>query len=110
MSLHSLPALLALSPPPGNGQNPTASMFTQVAMMVGMVGLFWLLLIRPQQKKAKEQAETLKTLKPNDRVVTSAGLIGTVITVKDNTVNLRCGESKIEVTKASITEVTERAS
>ena len=78
-------------------------------MMVGMVGLFWLLLIRPQQKKAKEQAETLKSLKPNDRVVTSGGLIGTVITVKDNTVNLRCGESKIEVTKASITEVTERA-
>jgi preprotein translocase subunit YajC len=101
---------LCLTAQAATQQDPKAAMLTQAAMMIGMVALFWLLLIRPQQKKAKEQAEVLKTLKPNDRVVTSAGLIGVVISVKDNAVSLRCGDSKIEVTKASITEVTERAS
>jgi len=94
MSLHFIATRLCLTAQAATQQDPKAA----------------LLLIRPQQKKAKEQAEVLKTLKPNDRVVTSAGLIGVVISVKDNAVSLRCGDSKIEVTKASITEVTERAS
>ncbi len=86
------------------------AMVTQFSLMLVIGVVFWLLTIRPQQKKAREQAALLKQLKRNDKVTTSAGLCGTVVNVKDNTVTLRSGESTLEVTKVSIVDVTERAS
>ena len=86
------------------------AMVTQLSLMLVIGVVFWLLTIRPQQKKAREQAALLKLLKRNDKVTTASGVCGTVVSVKDNTVTLRSGESTIEVTKISITDVTERAS
>ena len=51
----------------------------------------------------------LKGLKAGDRITTSSGIVGVVVSLKDNTVTLRSGDSKMEVTKSSVTEVTERA-
>ncbi len=81
----------------------------QIGMMVFFVVIFYVMLIRPQQKKAKEQAELIKALKAGDKVVTSAGLVGVVVGIKDNTVTIRSGESKLEITKSAVTDVTERA-
>jgi preprotein translocase subunit YajC len=80
-----------------------------VPMGVMMFGLYFVM-IRPQQKKAKEHESLLKTLKSGDRVATSGGLLGVVITVKDKTVTLRCADSKLEIQKAAVTEVLERES
>ena len=44
-------------------------------------------------------------LKSGDKVVTSSGIVGVVITVKDRTVSLRSADAKMEVTKASVTEI-----
>jgi preprotein translocase subunit YajC len=97
----------ALMPPPANG-DPNASK-QQSIMSVGMIVLmfvfFWVLVLRPQQKRAKEQTERLKTLKSGDRVTTSSGLVGTALTVKDSTVTIRCGDAKLEVLKSTVTEV-----
>ncbi len=73
--------------------------------MVLVVVVFYFLLIRPQQKKAKQQAELLKSIKSGDKVATSSGIIGIVISVKDNTVSLRSADSKLEVTKVSVIEI-----
>ena len=73
--------------------------------MVLIVVVFYFILIRPQQKRAKQQAALLKALKAGDRVSTASGILGAVISVKDNTVMLRSADSKMEVTKASITEI-----
>ena len=81
----------------------------QIGMMVFFVLIFYVMLIRPQQKKAKEQSQMLKGLKAGDRITTSSGIVGVVVSLKDNTVTLRSGDSKMEVTKSSVTEVTERA-
>ncbi len=81
----------------------------QIGMMVFFVVIFYVMLIRPQQKKAKEQAELIKALKAGDKVVTAAGLVGIVVGIKDNTVTIRSGESKLEITKSAVTDVTERA-
>lgn len=70
--------------------------------------VFYLVLIRPQQKKAKEHAELLKNIRAGDKVTTSGGLVATVVGVKDRTVTLRSGDSKLEVLKSSVAEVTER--
>jgi preprotein translocase subunit YajC len=62
--------------------------------------IFYFLLIRPQQKKQKVHEEMLKTLDKNDEVVTTGGIHGTIVNVKDATVILRIDEDvKIEVQK-----------
>jgi preprotein translocase subunit YajC len=82
----------------------------QLVGMIAIMGfMFYFALWRPQQKKAKEHAAMLQGVKPGDRVVTSGGLCGVVVALKDKTVSLRSAESKIEVLKSSISEVIERA-
>ena len=77
------------------------------APMVLLIVVFYFILIRPQQKRAKQQAELIKNLKSGDKVVTSSGIVGLVITVKDKTVSLRSADAKMEVTKSSVTEILE---
>jgi len=80
------------------------------APMVLLIVVFYFILIRPQQKRAKQQAELIKNLKSGDKVVTSSGIVGLVITVKDKTVSLRSADAKMEVTKASVAEILESSS
>lgn len=62
--------------------------------------VFYFLLIRPQQKKQKEHDEVLKKLEKNDEVVTTGGIHGTIVNVKDTTVILRIDDNvKIELQK-----------
>ena len=64
----------------------------------------------PQQKRAKQQAKLLEALKAGDKVNTASGIIGVVAGIKDKTVTLRTGDTKIEITKASVTEIIETGS
>jgi preprotein translocase subunit YajC len=112
MNLHSLAALLALAPPPsqpGTQPNPTGQMIQMLGMFAIMGLMFYFLLIRPQQKRAKEHQNLLAKLKAGDKVVTSSGLVGVVISVKDKTVSIRSADSKLEVLKSAVTEITEVA-
>jgi preprotein translocase subunit YajC len=51
----------------------------------------------------------LKLVKPGDKVITSGGMVGTVVSVKERTLAIRSAETKVEVLKSAITEITERA-
>jgi preprotein translocase subunit YajC len=93
----------------GTQPNPTGQMVQLVGMMVIMVIMFYFVLIRPQQKKAKEHEKLLTTVKTGDKIVTSSGIIGTVVNVRDKHVSIRSADSKLEVLKSSIGEVLERA-
>ena len=77
------------------------------APMVLVVIAFYFILIRPQSQQRKKQAALLATLKSGDRVITSSGIIGVVITVKDSTVSLRSVDAKMEVTKSSVVQILE---
>ncbi len=107
MGLLNPNVLLAMGPPP-QGQGSGAMLLNLVPLVL-LVVVFYIALIRPQQKKAKEHAQMLKTLKSNDRVVTSSGIVGIVISVKEKTVTLRSADSKLEVVKSAITDITERS-
>ncbi|HEV2393336.1 MAG TPA: preprotein translocase subunit YajC [Verrucomicrobiae bacterium] len=96
-------------PPPGTQANPTAQTLGMVVPLVLMVVLFYFVLIRPQSKKQKEHAEMLKTVRPGDKIVTTGGVVGVIITVKEKTLSLRSGDAKFEITKAAIAEITERS-
>jgi preprotein translocase subunit YajC len=83
--------------------------WTSLPLFVGMIVIFYFVLIRPQQKKAKEHQQLLKTVKAGDKVLTSGGVLGVIITVKEKTVTLRSADTKLEITKSAITEITERS-
>ncbi|EFH10228.1 preprotein translocase subunit YajC [Pseudoroseomonas cervicalis] len=61
-----------------------AGMVMQLAPLILIFVVFYFLLIRPQQKRAKEHRLMLGALKRNDRVVTAGGILGTVTKVKEN--------------------------
>jgi preprotein translocase subunit YajC len=110
MNLHSVNVLLAdATNAPGQPPmeaSPQAKMIQTVSMLGIMVFLFYFLAIRPQSKKAKEQAAMLKTVKPGDKIITSSGIVGTVVAVKERTISLRSAETKLEVLKSAITDIT----
>lgn len=95
--------------PAGTAPNSTAQTANFVLMMVVMVVMFYFVLIRPQQKKAKEHTALLKNVKPGDRILTSSGIVGVVLTVKEKTITLRSADTKLEITKSAIAEITERS-
>ena len=84
-------------------------MISTFGMLAIMMVMFYFVLIRPQQKRNKQLQELLKSIKPGDKVVTGSGIVAVIVTVKEKTVTLRSADSKFEVTKAAITEVTERS-
>ncbi|MBT3841133.1 MAG: preprotein translocase subunit YajC [Verrucomicrobia bacterium] len=85
---------------------PQGSPMEMFVPMILMVVIFYFLLIRPQQKKAKEHTKMVDALKSGASVVTRGGVIGTVQSVKDTTVTVRSLESKFEVEKHAIERVT----
>ena len=109
MSLNRLDFLIAMAPAGGQQGQSTMPFLAQIFPMIVMVVIFYLVFIRPQQKKAKEHENLLKTLKKGDKVLTTGGILATVITVKEKSVSIRSDESKFEVLKSAVTEVTERA-
>lgn len=80
----------------------------QILMLVLVVGVFYMLLIRPNQRKQKLWQEMLGNLKPGDKVTTTGGIRGTVISLRDDAVQLRIPPDnlKIEVVKSAIAAVT----
>src|SRR5437868_3045366 len=69
--------------------NPTAQKIQFFGMLAIFGVMFYLLMIRPQQKRASEHEKLLKALKPGDKVVTTSGIVGVVVTMKDKSVTLR---------------------
>jgi preprotein translocase subunit YajC len=112
MSLINMGSLLAMGQPPsppGTTPNQQGQMVYTIGMLVIMFVMFYFVLIRPQSRKAKQHAEMLKGVRPGDRVLTSGGIVGVVVSVKEKTISLRSADAKFEVVKSAITEITERS-
>ncbi|MFC1509145.1 preprotein translocase subunit YajC [Candidatus Omnitrophota bacterium] len=86
--------------------NPSAAQPNAIVSLMPIIfifGIFYFMLIRPQQKKAKDHEKMTSELKKNDEVVTNGGIHGTVANVKDATLTLKIDESaKIEINKTAI--------
>lgn len=71
--------------------------------MILIIGVFYLLLIRPQQKRQKELQATISQLKAGDRVVTTGGVIGTITTVRDTSFFIRSADKSIlEIARSAV--------
>src|SRR5437588_2073637 len=100
--------ILAMASAPQNGQQGGPPGWTMLPYLAIMLVVLYFLTIRPQQKKQRQQTELLKTLKAGDKILTTSGIVGTVITVKEKSVTMRSADSKFELTKSAVAEITER--
>ncbi len=78
-----------------------------IAPLILIFGVFYFLLIMPQQRRQKKWQAMLDQHKTGDKVTTSGGLRGTIIALKDDAVHLRVPPDnlRVEVTKASVVHV-----
>ncbi|PLX96438.1 MAG: preprotein translocase subunit YajC [Desulfuromonas sp.] len=81
-----------------------------IIMLVIMFAIFYFLLIRPQQKRAKQHRQLLDALKAGDQVVTAGGIHGRIVTVQENVVTMEIDKGvKIKLNRASVTATKEDA-
>jgi preprotein translocase subunit YajC len=113
--LANLPLLLGV-PFGGGGQGGqggqgggSGQLVTTIITFGLVIGIFYFLIIRPQQKKKKEAANMLGSLRKNDKVATIGGIRGVVQSVKENTVVVKVDDNvKLEFSKNAISNVLER--
>jgi preprotein translocase subunit YajC len=95
--------LMLMAPPSGDGADggmlPTLIMFGAIFLIM------YFLMIRPQQKKQKEQQKMLSELRIGDKVVTSSGMYGSVVSTDDETVLLKVSDNtNIRFLKSAVTQ------
>jgi len=83
-------------------------MFGMAIPFIFLFGVLYFVMILPQQRRQKKWQSMLESLKTGDKIVTSGGLRGTIMALKDDSVHLRVPPNNLvlEVTKASVTSVT----
>ena len=71
-----------------------------------IVAVFYLLLIRPQQKRQRQLQETIASLKIGDKIVTTGGIIGVITTVRDSSFLIRSADKSIlEIARSAIADI-----
>ncbi len=95
--MNALPLWVLLQAGEGEG-----SPFTMLVPMIAIFGIFYFLLIRPQQKRQKEQENLLKSIEKGDQVVTSGGLHGKVTGVTDDTLTIEIAVLKGERVRVKV--------
>lgn len=99
-----LPLLMGTGVPQGEAApNPIMTFFPFILI----IGIFYFLIIRPQNKKRKETEKMLSALKKGDKVVTIGGLHGTIQSVKETTVIIKADDNvKLEFLRSAISTIT----
>ena len=93
--------LIAMAPQGGDG-----SMVSTLIMFGAIFAIFYFMIIRPQQKKAKERETLLGSVKKGDKIITSSGIHGTISGLDDTTVLVDVGNNnKIKMERSAIGQV-----
>ena len=95
--LDFLAAGTAAAAPPG---------WLQFLPIVGMVAIFWFLIIRPQMRQQKAHREKIASVKKGDQVVTAGGLVGKVIKVDDQYAEIEIAQGvRVKAVKSTIGDI-----
>jgi preprotein translocase subunit YajC len=92
---------------PREGQQ--AGIEQMLVPMLLIFGIFYFMLIRPQQRKEKERRKMVEETKSGDRVMFSGGILGTITNVKEQTFIVKIADNvKIEVARGAVTKVLDK--
>lgn len=101
----NLPLLATLFAPSGQ----SGSGLTVLLFQVGAIfAIFYFLIIRPQRRQRDQHEKLLASLQKGDQIVTSGGIVGEVVFLKDNEITIRSGETKLVVLRSNIATITNR--
>lgn len=91
----------------GNAPAAPGAGITMLPLLL-LIPIFYFLMIRPQQKRQKQWQSMLSGIKSGDRITTSGGIRGTIISIKDDAIIIRVAPDnlKLEVAKSAIASVT----
>lgn len=99
---------LALAAPGDGGQAPQSPMYI-FGWMALMAAVFYLILIRPQQRREREKRQLIDAIKSGERVVFAGGLLGIVTNVKEKTFVIKIADGvKVEVARYAVTQVLDK--
>ena len=112
MTTPGLPFALILAQTPASGGSSLMPLLVQFSLIIGII---YFLMVRPQQKQRRQHEESLRALKRGDEVVTSGGIIGEVIHIRemskeggnklDDRVTIKSGESRLVVERGRIAKI-----
>ncbi|MBF0390199.1 MAG: preprotein translocase subunit YajC [Desulfamplus sp.] len=89
---------------------PAGGGFTAFVPLILMFVIFYFLLIRPQQKRAKEHQNMINNLKKGDRIITSGGIHGTITSLGDTTLSLEIAENvKIKISRGNVAALNQKS-
>jgi preprotein translocase subunit YajC len=96
--------LIAMAPPSQQGGgSPEGSLVSTLVMFALIIGIFYFLILRPQQKRQKDREKMLTALKKGDKVVTSGGVHGSIAGIDEKTVLLQVADNlKLKVDRSAI--------
>ncbi len=90
----------------GAGAAGTPPAWISFLPIVGMIAIFWFLIIRPQMTRQKEHQKKISEVKKGDQVVTAGGLVGKVIKVDEVYVELELGTNvRVKAIKATLGDI-----
>jgi preprotein translocase subunit YajC len=94
----------------GTGAQGGQQGYEGIIMLVLMFAIFYFLLIRPQQKRAKQHRQLIESLKAGDNVITAGGIHGKIVTVQDDVITLEVDKGvKMKFNRSSISATTQQA-
>ncbi|MBM4170671.1 MAG: preprotein translocase subunit YajC [Ignavibacteria bacterium] len=97
--------LLAMAPPSG-GEGGGGGLVSTLIMFGAIFAIFYFMIIRPQQKRAKEREKLLSAVEKGDKVILSSGLYGTVAGLEEKTVLIDVGNNiKLKFERSAIASV-----
>ncbi len=78
-------------------QDPTGGILGMLPMLLIMVGVFYFMLIRPENKRKKEAEQLRNGVKVGDKITTIGGIVGTVVSVKDDKFVMETGADQVRI-------------
>ncbi len=96
--------LLAMAPQGGEGGG--GSLISTVIMFGAIFAIFYFMIIRPQQKRAKEREKLLSNIEKGDKIVTSGGVHATIVGIEEKTVLIEIAPNvKVKIERSAIGSV-----
>ncbi|HVH67863.1 MAG TPA: preprotein translocase subunit YajC [Gemmatimonadales bacterium] len=92
-----------------SGQSTGSGLTVFLFQIAALVAIFYFMLIRPQRRQQEKHRQLLASLQRGDRVVTSGGIVGEVVHLKDDEITVKSGESRFIVLRTNITNIVNRS-
>jgi preprotein translocase, YajC subunit len=97
--------LIAMAPPQGG--SGSGSMIQTLIMFGAIFAIFYFMIIRPQQKRAKEREKLISNIQKGDKIITSSGIYGTVAGVEEKTILVQIADNvKVKFDKSAVNIIT----